>query len=69
MLAFRKTIPAWGAADLGVEPGALGKHHAELESVKLYIPVADRQCDIIGGENAEEKAAELAQRLTSLQVL
>ncbi len=69
MLAFRKTIPAWGAADLGVQPGALDQPHAELESVKLYIPVADRQCDIISGENAEEKAAELAQRLTSLQVL
>jgi electron transfer flavoprotein beta subunit len=69
MLAFRKQIPALGPADLGVSSSSINGPNAYLEFNSLYIPDSGRKCLMIGGENTDEKAAHLAQKLDELHLL
>jgi electron transfer flavoprotein beta subunit len=69
MIAFRKTIPAWTAKDLGLEPQSTRGPNAELELEKLYIPQVSRQCRIIAGDNVDQKAEQLAQQLADLHAI
>lgn len=69
MLAFRKQIPEWGAAELGLKPERLAGSNAALESHGLEIPKHDRQCQMIAGQNSEERAADLVQKLVEMRVI
>lgn len=69
MLANRKPIPAWGAADLGLDPAAVGPGASRLELRELFIPTYDSQCEIIAGESARDKAEALARRLVELKLV
>lgn len=62
MASQRKQIPAWPAADLGLDPVAVAAA-AGLELVRLELPVRERQCMVISGESEEESAVLLAERL------
>ena len=69
MMAFRRQIPAWGAAELGVSAASVNGPNAALEFPALYIPKIERHCQMIGGENIEDKAAQLARKLAEMHVL
>ncbi len=69
MMAFRRQIPAWGAAELGVAAASLAGPNAALEFASLYVPRSERQCQVIGGENAEEKSAQMVKKLVEMRVL
>lgn len=69
MMAFRKQIPAWTASDLGLVPASVAGPNSKLEQSRLYVPVVDRKCEIITGDNAEAKARQLVERLAALQVI
>lgn len=69
MLAFRKTIPVWTAADLGLEPASVPGPNAELESLPLSLPEVNRRCEIITGQNGEEKAKQLVSRLAAMHLI
>lgn len=68
MMAFRKQIPAWTAAQLGLHANVRGPN-ADMESVRLFIPVEDRQCEIIGGETTQDKAANFVSKLADVRVI
>jgi electron transfer flavoprotein beta subunit len=69
MLAFRKTVPVWTSAQLGLEPASVCGPNADLELEKLYIPQVSRQCQIITGDNVEQKAEQLAEKMAALHVI
>jgi electron transfer flavoprotein beta subunit len=61
--ASRKEIPVWDAHAIDVDPDRIGAAAARKELVNLYVPERERQCEIIGGETAEEAAEKLADKL------
>jgi electron transfer flavoprotein beta subunit len=69
MMAFRKQIPVWAATDLGLVAASIAGPNSKLEQSRLYIPVVDRKCEIVGGDNAESRARQLVERLAALQVI
>lgn len=69
MLAFRKTVPAWSALDLGLQPAQVRGPNADLELEKLYIPKTESHCEIVTGDNSEAKAERLVTKLISLHVI
>jgi len=69
MMAFRKQMPVWTASDLGLAGSSVAGPNSKLEQTKLYIPVVDRKCEMVTGENAESKARQLVERMAALQVI
>ncbi len=69
MLAFRKQIPVWTAADLGIDAAGLKSARGALEARTLDIPVSDRSCEMVAGANVNEKAAQLVEKLAAVRAL
>jgi electron transfer flavoprotein beta subunit len=63
MMAKRKKIVVWGAADLGLDPATVGAAGAHVHVIH-YSPPPDRPAGrIIDGESAADKAKELVRLL------
>ncbi len=69
MAAKRKEPVVWKPADIGIEPSQVGAAGRRGKLLKLFQPVREGECEIIGGENAEEAAANLASKLREVKVL
>jgi electron transfer flavoprotein beta subunit len=69
MLAARKEVTTWSAADLGLDASQLGAQGARLNLERLFAPVSDIQCEIMEGETPEETAQKLAERLREAKVI
>lgn len=69
MAAVKKEIPTWKAHDLRIDTSRMGHAAARSELVELYIPVQERKCQIIMGENAEETAGKLALALSESGII
>lgn len=67
MLAAKKPIEIWTAANLGLDLSKVEATRIELK--ELYIPVRESRCEIIEGETPEEMAEKLALRLRELKVI
>jgi electron transfer flavoprotein beta subunit len=54
-------IPTYGAADLGVDPGAVGQAAAKVKRVDYFVPALGKGAEILQGSREEivEKVAEL----------
>jgi electron transfer flavoprotein beta subunit len=61
MAANKKPIERW---ELAVDGDA-----RRLELVRSWVPEVERQCEVIGGDDANEVAAAVLQRLKELKVL
>jgi len=62
--ATRKKVPAWSAADLGIETGAVGAGAARRKLVRLSAPQRGRACVIMQGDTAADAARDLAGKLS-----
>ena len=60
MTASRKTPTIWSVEDIGLSPDDLSP---KLELTELFIPVSDRQCEYIVGEDEADAGRKLALRL------
>ena len=60
MSASRKTPTTMTAADLGLDATKLA---ARLELIELYVPVSDKQVEIIEGDDEADAGRKLALRL------
>ncbi len=60
MAASRKSPTVWTASDLDLDPARLAP---SLELVDLFIPVTDRQCEMVEGEDGQDTGRRLALRL------
>lgn len=67
MMAGRKPMHVWSAADLGVDGDAVTALAGRLNVVDLYIPEVKRECEFIEGDDGAEKGAALARRLLELK--
>lgn len=63
MAAAKKTVTKKTAADLGLDPGEVGKAGARLQLQKLFIPEKNSQVEFIEGETPQEQAAALVAKL------
>jgi len=54
-------IPTFGAADLGVDPGAVGRTAAKVKRVDYFVPALGKGAEMLQGSREEnaEKVAEL----------
>lgn len=69
MTAKKKEPIVWKPADIGVTPQQIGSSGRKAKMLKLFQPVKESKCEIIGGETPEEAATKLAMRLREAKVL
>lgn len=62
MMARKKVVPIWKAADISVDTAQLEKHS---EVTNLTVPLRKSECELIGGAPAEA-AATLAGKIANL---
>jgi electron transfer flavoprotein beta subunit len=66
MMAARKQVAVWTAADLGLGEDDL---RSPLKIERLYVPVKESHVEIIEGDTVEEQAANLARRLREVKLI
>jgi electron transfer flavoprotein beta subunit len=69
MIAARKTVPVWKAADLGVDVATVGAAGQRLQLREVSIPQRDSRCELMNGDTPAEQAERLAERLRELKVI
>ncbi len=66
MAAGRKSPTVWAASDLGLEGAAL---EPKLVLDDLYVPVSDRRCEFIDGEDDADAGRNLALKLREARLI
>ena len=69
MTAKKKEPIVWKPADIGVDASQVGAAGRRMKLVKLYQPVREGKCEVIGGDKPEEAATRLATRLREVKVI
>jgi electron transfer flavoprotein beta subunit len=69
MAAKKKEPLIWKPADIGVEVAKIGAAGRRTKLLKLFQPVREGKCEIVGGESPEEAAANLALKLREAKLL
>ncbi len=69
MLAAKKTVQVWSAADLGLGPDETGAANRVMPLEALYVPKVESNVEIIAGDSPEEKARNLAQKLRAAKLI
>ena len=66
MTAGRKSPTVWSASDLGLDSSAL---EPKLTLEDLYVPVSDRNCEFVEGEDDADAGRNLALRLRESRLI
>ena len=66
MTAGRKRPTVWSASDIGLRASDLAP---KLLLEDLFVPVSDRQCELIGGEDDADAGRNLALRLREARLI
>ncbi len=69
MMAKRKEPVVWKPADIGVNPTQVGAAGRRTKLLRLFQPVREGKCEVVGGESSEEAAVNLALKLREAKVL
>jgi electron transfer flavoprotein beta subunit len=69
MQAGRKQPKVWTAADIGADPAKLGAKGRVTETAKTFIPVTEKVCEFIEGENAADSGKKLALKLREAKLI
>ena len=69
MAAAKKKVPVWNTQEIGADATKVGAAGAKTNMLKLYIPVRESKCEVIGGENEEEMAIKLALKLREVKLI
>jgi electron transfer flavoprotein beta subunit len=69
MMAAKKTVQVWSAADLGLGADELGSANRAMPLEALYVPKVESNVEIIEGDSPEEKARNLAQKLRAAKLV
>ena len=67
--AMRTEVPVWSAADLGIDPAAVGPEAAQIKLEELFVPEREIRCEFIEGDTGAEKGKQLALRLRELKLI
>jgi electron transfer flavoprotein alpha/beta subunit len=66
MMAGRKRPTVWTASDIGLDESALAPR---LTLEELYVPVSDKQCEFIEGEDEADAGRRLALKLREARLV
>jgi electron transfer flavoprotein beta subunit len=69
MAAAKKQPIIWKPQDIGVDPSKVGAQGRLTKLTKLFQPVKEAKCEIIGGDSPAEAAVNLALRLREAKVI
>ncbi len=69
MLAAKKTVQVWSAADLGLSAEEVGVANRWLPLEALSVPKVESHVEIITGDTPEEKARNLVQKLRAARLI
>lgn len=69
MAAAKKQPIIWKPADIGVEPSQIGAAGRRLKLLKLFQPVKEAKCKIVGGDTPAEIGAILALKLREAKII
>lgn len=69
MAAKKKEPIIWKPADIGVDASRIGAAGRRMKLVKLFQPVREGKCEVIGGDSPQEVADKLAARLRQAKVI
>ena len=66
MAATRKKPIVWNAQDLGIDPSQM---NPRLYLVDLFVPVSEKRCEFIEGQDDEEAGRNLALKLREARLI
>jgi len=70
IIAAKKKEPVvWKPADIGIDASQVGAAGRHTRLLKLFQPVREGKCQIIGGDSPEEAAVNLAAKLREAKLL
>ena len=69
LAAQRKQPIIWKPADIGLDTSKIGAAGRRSMMFKLFQPVSERKCEVIGADTPEEAAVKLALRLREAKIL
>lgn len=69
MAAAKKQPIIWKPADIGVEASQIGAVGRRLKLLKLFQPVKEAKCEIVGGDSPVEMGTNLALKLKEAKIL
>ncbi|MDO8473309.1 MAG: electron transfer flavoprotein subunit beta/FixA family protein [Dehalococcoidia bacterium] len=69
MAAAKKQPITWKPADIGISPSGVGAAGRKSVLVKLFQPVKEAKCEVVGGDTPAEAGAKLAVRLREAKLL
>lgn len=70
IMAAQKLPPVvWKSADIGIEPAKTGATGRRAIVSRLFQPVQEGKCEILGGATPEEMAINLAEKLRYARIL
>lgn len=69
MSAAKKQPIIWKPQDIGLKPTEVGAQGRRSKLVKLFQPVKEGKCEIIGGDSPVEAAANLALKLREAKII
>jgi len=70
MMAAKKKEPLiWKPADIKADPSQIGATGSRSKMIKLFQPVREGRCEIVGGATPEEQGVNLALKLKEARVL
>ena len=69
MVAAKKQVPTWKAADLDLDGSRVGAGATWFELRDMVIPMGESHCELVGGDTPQEQAERLALRLRELKVI
>jgi electron transfer flavoprotein beta subunit len=69
MAAKKKEPVVWKPADIGVDTASIGAAGRRMKLIKLFQPVREGKCEVIGGDSPQEIADKMAIRLREAKVI
>jgi len=67
--AAKKQPTIWKPQDIKIDAAKAGESGRRVKLLKLFQPIREDKCEIIGGETLEEAAINLAQKLRNEKVI
>ncbi len=69
MVAAKKQPIIWKPANIGVEPSQIGATGRRLKLFRLFQPVKEAKCEIVGGDSPAEMGINLALKLREAKTI
>jgi electron transfer flavoprotein beta subunit len=69
MAAAKKQPTIWKPTDIGVDPSQIGATGRKSKLLKLFQPVREGKCEIVGADSPAEAGTKLATRLREVKLI